>query len=108
MSGRRALCSSAAILPSSEEDLAANIRDRVLFHYDKADPRPDAMAILDRQAAWLGHYPQNHALIAGKADERGTEEYNLVLGQQRADAQLGKGTPPTASLRLATPRAGFS
>jgi peptidoglycan-associated lipoprotein len=41
---------------------------------------------LDRQAAWLAKYAQNNVQIAGNCDERGTEEYNLALGQRRADA----------------------
>ena len=41
---------------------------------------------LDRQAAWLGRYPQVSVQVAGNCDERGTEEYNLALGQRRANA----------------------
>jgi peptidoglycan-associated lipoprotein len=41
--------------------------------------------ILGRQAAWLTKYPSVKVLIAGNADERGTETYNLALGQRRAD-----------------------
>ena len=78
--------SGRAGAPGSEEDLAANVGDRVLFDFDKATIRPDAAAILDKQAAWFARYPQNHATIAGNTDERGTEEYNLVLGQRRASA----------------------
>ena len=73
------------IAPGSEEDLAANVGDRVLFDFDKAVLTDTARAILDKQAAWLARYPQDHVLIAGNTDERGTEEYNVVLGQRRAN-----------------------
>jgi len=78
--------SSNAIVPGSAEDLATNVGDRVLFDFDKATLRPDAKATLDKQAAWFTSYPRNRAQIAGNTDERGTEEYNLVLGQRRANA----------------------
>ena len=48
--------------------------------------KPDARATLDRQAGWLGKYPQVNVQVAGNCDERGTEEYNLALGQRRANA----------------------
>ena len=46
----------------------------------------DARATLDRQAGWLGRYPQVSVQVAGNCDDRGTEEYNLALGQRRANA----------------------
>ena len=46
----------------------------------------DARSTLDRQSGWLGRYPQVSVQIAGNCDERGTEEYNLALGQRRANA----------------------
>ena len=45
-----------------------------------------AETTLNRQAAWLTKYPNVDILIAGNTDERGTETYNLALGQRRADA----------------------
>ena len=50
---------------------------------------PDARGTLDKQAAWLGKYPQNNVQVAGNCDERGTEEFNLALGQRRANAAAG-------------------
>jgi len=95
--------SGSRIAPGSEEDLAANVGDRVLFDFDKAVLTNTAKAILDKQAAWLARYPQDHALIAGNTDERGTEEYNIVLGQRRAnvtrDYLVAKGV---AADRIAT------
>ncbi|OYW88213.1 MAG: peptidoglycan-associated lipoprotein, partial [Hyphomonas sp. 32-62-5] len=46
----------------------------------------DDQEILKRQAAWLNAYPNVRVLVAGNADERGTREYNLALGERRASA----------------------
>ena len=48
--------------------------------------RADQRSILERQAAWLARYPQVTVQLEGHADERGTREYNLALGQRRANA----------------------
>ncbi len=78
--------------PGSQEDLVANVGDRVFFDTDRATlngSSPAARtntATLDKQAAWLKQYPQNMVTVAGNADERGTSEYNLALGQRRAQA----------------------
>ena len=50
------------------------------------DIDPEARAILDSQASWLQRFPQVRATIEGHADERGTREYNLALGDRRANA----------------------
>jgi peptidoglycan-associated lipoprotein len=78
--------------PGSEEDLVANVGDRVFFDTDKATisgssaQAANNSATLDKQANWLKQYPQNAVLVAGNCDERGTTEYNLALGQRRAQA----------------------
>jgi peptidoglycan-associated lipoprotein len=72
--------------PGSQEDLVANVGDRIFFDTDRSTVRADQRATLDRQAAWLGRYPQVQVTIEGHADERGTREYNLALGQRRANA----------------------
>jgi peptidoglycan-associated lipoprotein len=72
--------------PGSEEDLVANVGDRVFFAFDKSDLTDEAQATLDRQAAWLAKYPQVSLQVAGNCDDRGTEEYNLALGNRRATA----------------------
>lgn len=74
------------IVPGSEEDLVANVGDRVFYDFNKSALRADAKATLDKQAAWLGKYAQNNVQVAGNCDERGTEEYNLALGNRRAHA----------------------
>ena len=58
----------------------------ILFGLDQTDIDPEARAILDSQAAWLQRFPQVRATIEGHADERGTREYNLALGDRRANA----------------------
>jgi peptidoglycan-associated lipoprotein len=77
---------SGTAVPGSEQDLAQNVGDRVLFAYNESSLSGDARATLDKQSAWLGQYPQVSVQIAGNCDERGTEEYNLALGQRRANA----------------------
>ncbi|RFD19952.1 peptidoglycan-associated lipoprotein Pal [Komagataeibacter melaceti] len=72
--------------PGSEADLVATAGDRVLFAFDKSGLSDDAKATLDKQAAWLAKYPQVHVQIAGNCDDRGTEEYNIALGERRANA----------------------
>jgi peptidoglycan-associated lipoprotein len=69
-----------------EQDLIANIGDRVFFQFDRSALSGSADATLGRQAAWLAKYPTVDVLVAGNADERGTETYNLALGERRANA----------------------
>ncbi len=64
----------------------ANVGDRVFYAYNTSSLSGDAHATLDRQSAWLGRYPQDAVQLAGNCDERGTEEYNIALGQRRANA----------------------
>ena len=56
------------------------------FDYDKADLRDDARAVLSADADWMRKYPSVQILIEGHCDERGTSEYNLALGDRRANA----------------------
>jgi peptidoglycan-associated lipoprotein len=77
---------SGSARPGSQEDLAANVGDRVLFDTDRSTIRADQRSILERQARWLGQYPQVQVSVEGHADERGTREYNLALGQRRANS----------------------
>ncbi len=72
--------------PGSQEDLVASVGDRVLFDTDSSVVRGDGRDILQRQSAWFGRHPQVTAVIEGHADERGTREYNLALGQRRGNA----------------------
>jgi peptidoglycan-associated lipoprotein len=56
----------------------------IYFDFDKSDIRPDAAATLDRKIPWLTANPGMRIRIEGNADERGSDEYNLALGQRRA------------------------
>ncbi|HCH73035.1 MAG TPA: peptidoglycan-associated lipoprotein Pal, partial [Ochrobactrum sp.] len=60
--------------------------DRIFFDLDSSLIRADAQQTLSKQAQWLQRYPQYSITIEGHADERGTREYNLALGQRRAAA----------------------
>jgi len=72
------------VTPGSQQDLVVNVGDRVFFGYDQSDLSPEARATLDRQISWLKQYPSVAITIEGHADERGTREYNLALGDRRA------------------------
>ncbi len=84
-SGATASTTGGAI-PGSQQDLVANVGDRVFYAFDQSSLSSDARATLDRQAAWMQRFPQVSIQLAGNTDERGTEEYNLALGQRRANA----------------------
>jgi peptidoglycan-associated lipoprotein len=62
------------------------IGDRVLFPVDQSSLTPEAMAILDKQAAWLSQRSAAQITIEGHADEQGTREYNIALSARRASA----------------------
>jgi peptidoglycan-associated lipoprotein len=68
----------------SVEDFVVNVGDRVFFAFDRYDLSDEARDTIERQAAWLKRYPQVTITVEGHADERGTREYNLALGERRA------------------------
>ena len=71
----------------SHEDFMANVAsDRVFFDTDKYDIDAQDQATLQSQAQWLQANPNVRATIEGHADERGTRDYNLALGERRANA----------------------
>lgn len=70
--------------PGSVQDFTVNVGDRVFFDLDSSDIRADGQTVLQRQAQWLNRYPRYTITVEGHADERGTREYNLALGQRRA------------------------
>ncbi|WP_294289981.1 peptidoglycan-associated lipoprotein Pal [uncultured Sphingomonas sp.] len=76
-----------AIVPGSQADFLRSVSSNtVLFGLDMFDIDAEARAILDTQAQWLGRYPNVRITIEGHCDERGTREYNLALGDRRANA----------------------
>ena len=78
--------STAEIQGGSQEDLIVNVGDRVFFGYNSSALDTDAQELLQDQAAWLKQYSDVAITIEGHCDERGTREYNLALGEQRAQA----------------------
>ena len=74
-----------SIVPGSQEDLIVNVGDRVFFGYNSAELDSDAQELLQDQVAWI---KENNVSITieGHCDERGTREYNLALGEKRAQA----------------------
>lgn len=70
---------------SAEEDFRNHIKD-IFFDYDKASVRGDEESILAKDAAYLESHPNIKVIIGGYCDERGSEEYNMALGESRAEA----------------------
>jgi len=78
-------------LPSDIEELNQYLRDQgliddVYFDFDRSELRPEATEQLATNADWLRGNPGYVATIEGHCDERGTNEYNLALGERRANA----------------------
>jgi len=71
--------------PTLEELFRANVYD-AFFDFNKSDIRPDARDALSKTAEFLRSYPQIRVTIEGHCDERGSTEYNLGLGERRAQA----------------------
>ncbi len=75
-----------AATPGSAQDFTVNVGDRIFFDTDSSSIRADAQATLSKQAQWLSQYGNYAITVEGHADERGTREYNLALGERRANA----------------------
>jgi peptidoglycan-associated lipoprotein len=81
----------AASAPSTAGvDMAQDARafeaEGIYFDFDKSEIKAEAKAILEKKAAWLRANPSYKVKIEGNCDERGTNEYNLALGDRRAKA----------------------
>jgi peptidoglycan-associated lipoprotein len=84
----------SGIVLESEQDLIANVGDRVFFDFNSASLRPETVQTLNREAEWLIAYPNVSILVSGNTDSEGgsttdsdlSERVNLVLGMKRADA----------------------
>ena len=75
------------VVPGSQQDFMRSVTsDTVNFALDMYDIDSQARAILDSQVTWLARFPNVRITIEGHADERGTREYNLALGDRRANA----------------------
>src|SRR5215470_400008 len=77
---------TTTVTPGSVADFRQNVGDRVFFDTDQSTIREDGRQTLARQAEWLKKYTNYQITIAGHCDERGTREYNLALGERRANA----------------------
>jgi peptidoglycan-associated lipoprotein len=74
-------------VPGSRADFVAQSgTDTVYFGTDSYEVDAEDQATLTKQAAWLAKYPNVSVTIEGHCDERGTREYNLALGERRANA----------------------
>ena len=71
---------------ASVEHFQSQVGDRVFFEFDRFDLSPEARDVLERQSEWLKRFPIITITVAGHSDERGTREYNLALGEQRANS----------------------
>jgi peptidoglycan-associated lipoprotein len=81
-----ASAASTSVTPGSVGDFRQNVGDRVFFDTDSSTVREDGRQTLNRQAEWLKKYTNYQITIEGHCDERGTREYNLALGERRANA----------------------
>jgi len=81
----------AAPAPAAAPDKFAEAKkvfeaEGIYFDFDKYNLKPEAIKALDKKVAFLKEYPQVKVLIAGNCDPRGSNEYNLALGDRRANA----------------------
>ncbi len=78
---------ATAQIPSlSEEQLFERNMHDVYFDYDKSDLRPGDRGVVEKDAAFLTRHPDIKLVVAGHCDERGSAEYNIALGQSRAES----------------------
>lgn len=81
-----AIAAESPCVAGSQADFVENVGDRVFFDFNESSVRPEGMDTLKRQAEWLKKYPNYVVTIDGHCDKRGTVEYNLALGERRANA----------------------
>jgi peptidoglycan-associated lipoprotein len=84
--GTRVAPAVPAIRTTGIPKLADAAGDRVFFDTDRWSVTPEGERVLQQQASWLKSYPNATLAIEGHADERGTREYNLALGDRRAES----------------------
>ena len=81
-------CADIAGVQIAAIDAIMVIRERIHFDFDKYNIRDDAAAVLAAKAEVLSEFPNLRITIEGHCDERGSIEYNLALGQRRADSTV--------------------
>ena len=78
---------SGGVVPGSQEDFVANVSsDRIFFGFDQYNVDAEDQATLQSQSQWLARNPAVRVTLEGHADERGTRDYNIALGERRANA----------------------
>jgi peptidoglycan-associated lipoprotein len=78
---------AGAVIPGSQADFVARVSsDTVYFDTDRYDIDGEDRAVLQSQAEWLRQYPNVRVTVEGHADERGTRDYNIALGERRANS----------------------
>ena len=77
---------SVGVKAGTQQDLVVNVGDRIFFGYDKFTVVPEQATPLNKQAAWMKANPSVTVTVEGHCDERGTREYNLALGERRANS----------------------
>jgi peptidoglycan-associated lipoprotein len=78
----------AGVPPSPQEFISVQSLKDIHFDFDKYDIRPRDAKTLEANARWMKSNPAHLILIEGHADERGTNEYNLALGERRAKSTM--------------------
>ena len=74
-------------IAGSQEDFVASVSaDRIFFDTDRFDVDAEDQDVLRSQSAWLAKYPSKRVTIEGHCDERGTRDYNIALGERRANS----------------------
>ncbi len=92
LSGCSAFDSNGGLFGGSEcdsreaRDFMANAKDRVFFAFDSSALSDNAVEVLQTQVKWLKKHENVNVIVQGYCDERGTREYNLALGERRANA----------------------
>ncbi|MFP4040497.1 MAG: peptidoglycan-associated lipoprotein Pal [Desulfosudaceae bacterium] len=76
----------AAVKEEMEKAREAFVDEKIHFDFDKSSLTAEAREILRSKAAWLRNNPDTEVVIEGHCDERGTAEYNLALGDRRANS----------------------
>jgi len=78
---------TGGVVPGSQQDFIANVSsDRIFFDFDQYNVDAQDQATLQSQAQWLARNPAVRVTLEGHADERGTRDYNIALGERRANA----------------------
>lgn len=83
---QQAASASTTVTPGSVADFRQNVGDRVFFATDMSTINDEGRQTLNRQAEWLKKYTNYQVTVEGHCDERGTREYNLALGERRANS----------------------